>query len=129
MDVHLSVLFLATIGLHDVGPQETIGSQLGQLHKVVLSDSEVEAHLGCDLIDGEAFLGKFVEVFGTHGEAEGHLLHDGGTGVGEHMAVDANRLEVRHIGFDDDIAQFHVGTLVDVPYAATQITRQWVVVQ
>ena len=103
MDVHLGVLFLATIGLHDVGPQETIGSQLGQLHEVVLSDSEVEAHLGCDLVDGEAFLGEFVEVFGTHSEAEGHLLHDGGTGVGEHMAVDTDGMETRHVGFHHDV--------------------------
>ena len=77
MDVHLGVFLLATVGLHDVGPQQAVGTHLGQLHEVVLTHSKVKAHFGCNLVDGEAFLGKFVEVFGTHGEAESHLLDDG----------------------------------------------------
>ena len=129
MDVHLGALFLAAVGLHDVGPQQTVSSQLGHFHEVILADGEVEAHLGRDLVDGQAFLGEFVEVFGTHGEAEGHLLHDGGAGVGEHVSVDADSVEARHLGLHHDVAQLHVGALVDEPHAATQVTRQRVVVQ
>ena len=129
MDVHLGVLFLASVGLHDVGPQQTIGTQLGQFHEVVLSDGEVEAHLGCNFVDGQTFLGEFVEVLGTHGEAEGHLLDDGGTGVGKHMAVDADGLEVRNLSFHHDVGQLHIGVFSHIPHATAQVTGQGIIVE
>ena len=45
------------------------------------------------------------------------------------MAIDADGVEARHVGLHHDVAQLHVGALGHEPGAATQVTRQRVIVQ
>ena len=81
--------------LHNLGPQHTGGTELGNLHEVVLAHAHVELDvLGCE---GRlyAHLHHLVQVFVAPGQSVSQLLVDVGTAVVQCDAVHSHAPEVR----------------------------------
>ena len=83
--------------LHDLCPEHTCCTELGNLHEVVATDAHVELNLlGCE-VNGNASLHHFIEVFLTPGEGVAQFLIDVGAAVVEQVAVHHHATQVGEV--------------------------------
>ena len=84
----------ARVGVYDVGPQHTSGTELGHLHEVIGADRHREADGPGSLFGAQPCFRQFYEVFVSCREREGQLLRNGRTAVLERFARDGHEFRL-----------------------------------
>ncbi len=95
---HEGLLVLGIKALHDPGPQQAGGSQLGHLHEQVHADGEEERQAGGEGVHVEAAGVRRADVLEAVGDGEGQLLVGGRPRLLHVVAGDGDRVELRHVG-------------------------------
>ena len=83
--------------LHDLGPEHTRGTHLGNLHEVVHTDSPEERQTGCKGIDVDTGIDTGTEVLETVGKGVGELNVGRSTSFLHVVARDGDAVELGHI--------------------------------
>ena len=84
-------------GLHDLGPNHTGGTHLGNLHEVIHARAPEEGQTRREGVDVQASLDTGTEVVPTVGQSVSHLDVGGGTGFLHVVARDGDAVELRHV--------------------------------
>ena len=92
--------------LHQPGPQQPGGPQLGRLHEEVHADPEEEAQPRSELVHVQAGVYGRADVFQAVGQRIAQLLHRRGAGLQHVVAGNRNGIESRHVAGaeGDDVA-------------------------
>ena len=88
---------LGSEALHNLGPQETSCTHLGNLHEVVHADGPEEREARSERIDVDACVDTCAEVVHTVGEGVGQLDVGSGTCFLHVVAGDGDGVELRHL--------------------------------
>ena len=88
---------LGTEGLHNLGPKQTAGAHLGNLHEVVHADSPEERQAGCEGIYIDAGVDTRAQIVHTVGQRVGQLDVGSGTSLLHVIARDRDAVELRHL--------------------------------
>ncbi len=94
-DIHLGRLFEGSgeygclVGLDNLCPQQTGGTELGNLHKVVATDTHIETNDVSGFVVRHASLGEHGHIVGTPRQCIRQLLCAVGTGVVEYHGVNS----------------------------------------
>ena len=83
--------------LHDLGPEHTGCTHLGDFHEVVHADSPEERQAGCEGIDVDTGVDTGTEVLETVGEGVGQLDVGRSTSLLHVVARDGDAVELGHI--------------------------------
>ena len=83
--------------LDDLGPQQTCGAHLGDLHEVVHADSPEERQTRCERIDRHAGVDTCAQILQAVGQGICQLDIRGGTGLLHVVARDRYRVELGHV--------------------------------
>ena len=103
VDSHLrTVLILRLILLHNLSPEQTGGTELGNLHEVVLADTHVEFHLTGSQVNVDTSVDELLQVLITPSQSIAQFLYDVGTGV-----VKCFRVYGHHMGLRIGLQQFN----------------------
>ena len=94
LDLASAVAFNA-VSLHNLGPQHTSSTELGNFHEVVGADTEVEFDAFGNGASVEAFFGQSIQISLAISQTETEFLSDVATGVVEHNGVGTKYAEMR----------------------------------
>ena len=91
--------------LHQLGPEQARGAQLGHLHEEVHADRPEERQARREAVDVEAGLDAGADIFDAVGERVGELEVLRRAGLLHVIAGDRDRVELRHVrrGVGEDV--------------------------
>ena len=81
--------------LHNLSPQQTSGTELGDFHKIVLRDTHVELHLTSSKIHIHASINQLLQVLVTPSKGITQFLHDVGTCVVQSLRMNCHDMNLR----------------------------------